>query len=230
MVRVSLYCRVSTKIKDINKANELRQNPENQIRLLKEYCARRGYEYDEPYIEYASGSKVDRPRLKALMDNLNNVDGVLVVRVDRFGRSTQHLLYLLQQIKDKGKFFEATEQGLRIDGTKQDIISDLIFKIIGAVAEFEHELIRERVIDGIERARAEHRRLGRKKVRDILNIPLERIVELKKEGMSIRKMAQVLNIKRSTLSNYIIELSKKEIPVSDTSIPQETSADPAPAG
>jgi site-specific DNA recombinase len=73
---VGLYARVSTKDKE--------KKPENQLRRLREYCNARGWEYKE-YVDYASGAKKDRPGLKSIIADLDNIDGILVLRLDRFG-------------------------------------------------------------------------------------------------------------------------------------------------
>ena len=148
---VGLYARVSTKDKE--------QNPENQLIRLREYCRSRGWEYQE-YIDFASGAKKDRPGLKLVMADLYKLDGILVLRLDRFGRSLQNLLESLNIIRSKGKFFEAIDQGLKIS-EKKDPMNDFMLAILGAAAEFERELISERVRDGMARARNENKRIGR---------------------------------------------------------------------
>ena len=79
---VGLYARVSTKDKE--------QNPENQLIRLMEYCKSRNWDYRE-YVDFASGAKKDRPRLKSVMNDLNPLDGIPVLRLARFGRSLQNL-------------------------------------------------------------------------------------------------------------------------------------------
>ena len=171
MMIVGLYARVSTKDKE--------QNPENQLLRLREYCKIKNWEYQE-YIDYASGAKKDRPGLKSIMSDLDNIDGILVLRLDRFGRSLQNLLENLNVIRSKGKFFEAVDQGLKIS-EKKDPMNDFMLAILGAAAEFERELISERVRDGMARARNENKKIGRPVVLEQKGVDSSRLVELKRD-------------------------------------------------
>ena len=94
------------------------------------------------------------------MSDLDHLDGVLVLRLDRFGRSLQNLLENLNQIRSRGKIFEAIDQGLNIS-EKKDPMNDFILAILGAAAEFERELISERVRDGMARTRNENKKIVR---------------------------------------------------------------------
>ena len=191
-MKVALYARVSTKDKD--------QNPENQLLRLREYCKVKGWKYEE-YIDYASGSKMDREGLHMLMDDLMEYDGILVLRLDRFGRSLRNLLDLLDRIRKKGKFFEAIDQGLRIS-EKKDPMSDFMLSILGAAAEFERELISERVRDGMDRAKREGEMIGRGPSEKTKRME-KRILELRSQGESIRMIAQKTNISRSTVHDIL---------------------------
>ena len=191
-MRVGLYARVSTKDKE--------QNPENQLIKLRQYCKAKDWNFKE-YTDHASGAKKDRPGLKSIMSDLDHLDGILVLRLDRFGRSLQNLLDNLNQIRSQGKFFEAIDQGLRIS-EKKDPMNDFMLAILGAAAEFERELISERVKDGMERARRQGKLIGRgmgKKSKKMES----RILDLKAKGESIRMIAQKCNIPRSTVHDIL---------------------------
>ena len=196
---VGLYARVSTKDKE--------QNPENQLLRLREYCKIKNWDYQE-YVDYASGAKKDRPGLKSVMSDLDHIDGILVLRLDRFGRSLQNLLENLNTIRSMGKFFDAVDQGLKIS-EKKDPMNDFMLAILGAAAEFERELISERVRDGMARARNENKKIGRPVVLEQKGINLSDLVSLKKGGKSIREISQIVKIKRSTVQRL---LSQKPIP------------------
>ena len=122
---VSLYARVSTKDKE--------QNPENQLIRLREHCKVREWEFRE-YVDFASSAKTNRPGLKSIMVDLTQLDRVLVLRLDRFGRSLQNLLGNLNLIRSQGKFFEAIDQGLKIS-EKKGPMNDFVLAILGAAAE-----------------------------------------------------------------------------------------------
>jgi len=172
---VGLYARVSTKDKE--------QNPENQLMRLREYCKARGLEFRE-YVDFASGAKKDRPGLKAIMNDLDQLDGILVLRLDRFGRSLQNLLENLNVIRAQGKFFEAIDQGLKIS-EKRDPMNDCMLAILEAAAEFERELISERVRGGMAIARKENRKIGRPEILEKKGMDISRITELRESGKSI---------------------------------------------
>ena len=191
-MRVILYARVSTKDKD--------QNPENQLFRLREYATKRGWEYTE-YSDYASGGKTDRVGLQSLMLNLDFYDGILVLRLDRFGRSLRNLLDLLDKIRNKGKFFEAIDQGLKLNSQK-DPMGDFMLGILGAAAQFERELISERVRDGMARAKRQGKLIGRGPSEKTKRME-KRILELRSQGESIRKISQKTNIPRSTVSSIL---------------------------
>ena len=191
-MKVGLYTRVSTKDK--------KQNPKNQLIKLRKYCKQKNWTYKE-YRDYASGGDKDRPGLKSIMADIDNLDGILVLRLDRFGRSLQNLLENLNQIRSHGKFFEAIDQGLRIS-EKKDPMNDFMLAILGAAAEFERELISERVKDGMARARKEGKLVGRgiaKRTREAE----KRVLDLRERGESIRMISQKCNIPRSTVYDIL---------------------------
>jgi len=191
-MKVALYARVSTKDKD--------QNPENQLFRLREYGSKKGWEYSE-FVDFASGSRTDREGLQSLMEDLDSFDGILVLRLDRFGRSLRNLLDLLDRIRQKGKFFEAIDQGLKLNSQK-DPMGDFMLSILGAAAQFERELISERVRDGMARARRQGKLIGRGKSEKTKRME-KRILELRSQGESIRTIAQKTNIPRSTVSSIL---------------------------
>ncbi len=150
------------------------------------------------YVDFASGAKKDRPGLKSIMDDLAQLDGILVLRLDRFGRSLQNLLEMLNAVRSKGKFFEAIDQGLKIS-EKKDPMSDFMLTILGAAAEFEWELISERVKDGMARVKNEKRR----------GVDPSTIIKLRESGKSIREISQLVGIKKSTVHGILKSASEK---------------------
>ena len=199
---VGLYARVSTKDKE--------QNPENQLIRLREYCKTRTWDSKE-YVDFASGAKKDRPGLKSIMNDLDQLDGILVLRLDRFGRSLQNLLENLNIIRSNGKFFEAIDQGLKIS-EKKDPMNDFMLAILGAAAEFERELISERVRDGMARARNENKKIGRPEILEKRGIDASSIIKLRESGKSIREISQLVGIKRSTVHGILKSVSEKPTP------------------
>jgi len=203
-LKIGLYARVSTRDKD--------QNPENQLMKLREFCKNKGWEYKE-YVDYASGKDPNRPELKKMMQDLENDElaGIIVLRLDRLGRSVSNILENIKKIKDKGKFFIAIDQGISINYEGNQAMNDFLITILSAVAEFERNLISERVKDGLERARKQGIKIGRKSILEKKGISIQDLKKLREQGYSYRQIAIRTGIKFSTIYkilNQDIELNK----------------------
>src|SRR2546425_10154363 len=145
---VALYARVST----------LDQSCDMQLEDLRRYVARFGRSYE--YVEIGvSGAQRRRPQLDALMKDARKrlFDVVLVWKFDRFARSVKHLVDSLEEFRALGIDFISFTEG--VDTTTPS--GELLFHIMGAVAQFERDLIAERVRAGIAHARAMGKRIGR---------------------------------------------------------------------
>lgn len=148
---VALYARVSTL--------HGQQDPEMQLSELREYATRRGLNIYEEYVDQGvSGSKESRPALNRLMSDAKRCrfDAVLVWKIDRFGRSLKHLVNALADLSAYGIAFISLRDNLDLSTPS----GRLMFQIIGAMAEFERELIQERVRAGLRNARAKGKRIG----------------------------------------------------------------------
>src|SRR6516162_2107993 len=153
-MRAALYARVSTHVG---------QNPEMQIAELRDYCARRGWEIAGEYVDVGvSGAKERRPQLDRLLVDCRKrgVDAVVVYRYDRFARSLRQLVNALCEFEALGIQFVSLHEG--VDTSTPN--GRLVFGIFASIAEFERELIRERVRSGLAAARARGKRLGRPRV------------------------------------------------------------------
>ena len=184
--RVALYARVSTK----NHA----QDPETQLIALREYAKARDLEVFNEYVDVGiSGSKDSRPALNRLMADARKrrFDAVLVARFDRFARSTRHLVLALEEFNALGVDFISLSES--IDTSTP--MGKMVFTVLGAVAELERSLIRERVIMGLQRAKAQGRQLGRPRV-----ITCEdQLLKLSEQGLSSRQIAKQLGLSPSTV-------------------------------
>lgn len=149
---VALYCRVSTKS----------QNIETQLKALKDYSVRNGIKGLRIYEDVGvSGAKDSRPQLDLLLRDLREgqIETVLVYKIDRLGRSLKHLLDLLAEFKNrKVRLISIADN---IDTRNENPMSRAFWQVLGVFAEFERAIIRDRVMSGLERARAEGKRLGR---------------------------------------------------------------------
>jgi DNA invertase Pin-like site-specific DNA recombinase len=185
ITRVALYARVST----LNG-----QDPEMQLRELREYASRRGWQISEEYVDQGiSGSKESRPSLNRMMSDAHQrkVDAVLVWKIDRFGRSLKHLVNSIAELGALGVAFVSLRDNLDLSTPS----GRLMFQIIGAMAEFERSLIQERVRAGLRNARAKGRQLGRP--RRVVN--RDRVLQMRTEGQSWRAVSAELGVGVATL-------------------------------
>jgi DNA invertase Pin-like site-specific DNA recombinase len=176
--RAAIYVRVST----------VEQETDLQEAELREYCSRRGWEAILYRDKGQSGAKQDRPALNSLLSDLRKrkVDVILVWSLDRLARSLKHLLNISEECKSLGVDLVSLRQS--IDTTLP--AGRLTFQILGAVAEFERELLRERVKAGMAQARRAGKNIGRPALRRFGPAELERIRSLRMEGASVRRLAK----------------------------------------
>ena len=148
---VAIYARVSTRD----------QNCELQLRELGQYAERRGWLVVGEYVDHISGSKDSRPHLNRLMADAHQrrFDAVIVWKIDRFGRSLKHLVTALGDLAAYGVAFVSLRDNLDLSTPS----GRLMFHVVAAMAEFERELIRERVRAGLANARPKGKRLGRRR-------------------------------------------------------------------
>lgn len=194
--RVALYCRVSTKD----------QTSENQLIDLRKYSEQRGWTITAEFVDHGiSGTKDDRPQLNALMGMVKKrkVDVVLVWRFDRFARSLRHLVNALAEFNALGVDF--VSYGDNIDTTSPQ--GKLHFHMISAFSEFERELIRARVLSGLQRAKTEGIRLGRPKM--TWNIDMAQ--KMKDEGHSIRFIADLMKVSKSSVARVLSQKPLKKM-------------------
>jgi DNA invertase Pin-like site-specific DNA recombinase len=175
---VALYARVSTLDQDCNL----------QLADLRRYANQRfnrAYEYVD---EGVSGTQRRRPALDNLMKDAQRrmFDVVLVWKLDRFARSLKHLIDNLEDFGRLGINFVSFTEG--IDTTTPS--GQLLFHIVGAVAQFERDLIAERVRAGLAHARAMGKHIGRPRV----EVDRDRVVVLRGQGKSLRDIARTLEI------------------------------------
>jgi len=150
-----------------------------------------------------SGAKDSRPELNKLMDDARKrqFDAIVVWRFDRFARSTRHLLLALDEFRSLGIQFISYQENIDTSSA----LGQAMFTIVGAVAQLERDIIRERVNAGIRNARARGKRLGRPTVK----VNCEQIVQLRAQGNSLQQIAAVLGIGygtvRARLQNALAE-------------------------
>jgi DNA invertase Pin-like site-specific DNA recombinase len=148
--------------------------------------------------DYASGSKEDRPELAACLDYLREGDTVVIWKLDRLGRSLPHLLSIADQFRARGIQLVITTMGIdtRTPGGK------LLFSVLGAVAEYERDLIRERTAAGLAAARARGRKGGRPKaLTDAQEATVRRMHASRQH--SIKEIAKTFRVSKSVIERAV---------------------------
>jgi DNA invertase Pin-like site-specific DNA recombinase len=181
-MRAAIYARVST----------FDQEPENQLAELRRYVQARGWTAAEYVDRGVSGAKDRRPALDDLVRDARRrrFDVLVCWRLDRLGRNLRHLITLLDDLQALGVAFVSLNEG--IDATTP--AGKLQLHILGAIAEFERARIAERVKAGLQRARAQGKRIGRPRVTPaLIDVP----------GGSVRSAAATWGVSRSTAARWI---------------------------
>ena len=190
-----------------------------QLRELRTYAERRGWEIVAEFSDQMSGAKGRRPGLQQLLDQANkqSFDAVLCWKLDRFGRSLPDCLSAIQELQSCGVRFIATSQG--IDTDENNPASRFLLHILAAAAEFERELIRERAHAGLSRYQADYRagKVGKEvQSRSGKNLPVGRpkrifdrqaVHKLRQKGLSWRAIAKELGVGKGT----VIRASERKI-------------------
>ena len=153
-MKIAIYLRVSTD----------RQSTDSQAVELREYCALRGWKNVAEYADRSSGAKFTRSGLDTMMRNVRRgkIEAIIAYKLDRLGRSLPHLAQLISEMTAHRVALVIPAQG--IDTSAANPASQLQLNILMAVAEFERDIIRERVRSGLRAARARGARLGRPSV------------------------------------------------------------------
>jgi DNA invertase Pin-like site-specific DNA recombinase len=181
--RVAIYARVSTGA----------QTVQNQLRELREIAGRHGWivaaEFTDNGISGAKGRE-QRPGLDKMLKAVarREIDVVAAWSVDRLGRSLQDLLGFLGELHAKNVDLYLHQQGLDTSTPA----GKALFQMMGVFAEFERAMIRERVRAGLERAKAQGKKLGRRRNDDPNRVAEVR--RLRSEGMGVGRVAKALGI------------------------------------
>ena len=193
--RVALYARVSTLDKG--------QDPETQLRPLREYADRRGFAIAAEYVDTASGTTEERTQYQAMIGaaRKRQIDVVLVWRYDRFARSTQALVNALKEFQSLSVDFISYQEN--IDTTTPT--GELIFHVMASLAQFESSLISQRVRAGMARAKAQGKHVARPPLVQAKQIQIE---ELYGQGMSMNEVSKRLGVAYGTVYNYVQKIKQ----------------------
>lgn len=198
MKKVIIYTRVSTKD----------QSTESQLLKLKGYCKNHNYLVVAIYEDIGTGRNTKRENYQKLLNDihLKNFDILLVWKLVRLGRNTKELIEIGEKLNNK-KIDLITYDGLIDTSTA---VGKMFYQILAVIAEFEVDTIRENIKAGMEKAKSKGVNIGRPATakEKLNNKTLQMALSMKKQGLSIRKIAKELNLKHH--STLFTELKKFE--------------------
>lgn len=189
-MKVALYARVS-------KADDS-QTPENQLIRLREQVKNRNLEIHDQYVDYASGADPNRPELDRLLRDARQgrFELVLTVKIDRIARSMSNLHSMLRELEVYRCHFECIDQP---EISTSSPMGKFMLNILGAVAEYERELTRERTLAGLNRARLEGKVLGR----PCEVVDVSEVIVMLERGLSFEEIADELGVSSSTIRRRV---------------------------
>ena len=174
------------------RVSSLDQNTERQLD---------GVPLDKTFTDKASGKDTDRPQLLAALEHLREGDVLHVHSMDRLARNVDDLRSLVKGLTGKGVAVKFHKEGLTFTG-EADPMAELLLTMLGAVAQFERSLIRERQREGIAIAKTKGVYKGRKPALDAAQIAALK-EKAKEAGQSKTALAKEYGISRETLYQYI---------------------------
>jgi DNA invertase Pin-like site-specific DNA recombinase len=194
--RAALYVRVSTNNRTTKNPNVFEQDPSVQELPLRQMAEQRGWSVVRVYSDRMSGAAESRPGLTALMHDARRgaFDVVVVFRFDRFARSVIQLVLALEEFRTLGVGFVSEQEALDTSTP----MGEAMFAIIAAMAQLERRVIQERVMAGIEHAKAKGTKSGAAIGRPRAVFDHASVVELREAGRSWREIAKALDVSTRT--------------------------------
>lgn len=162
-----------------------------------------GVELDREFIEKASGADRERPQLAACLDYAREGDTIYIHSIDRLARNMKHMLEILEIALAKGICVHFHKENMSFSGDDSPI-SKLLLHVIGAVAEFERVMIRERQREGFAMAKLNGTKTGRPIGRQPLDMRLrDPAIELCKQGKNISEISRAMGISRASVNKLL---------------------------
>lgn len=156
------------------------------------------------FTDKASGKLARRPELDKALLVLREGDQLVVTKLDRLGRSLEHLIQLSKQLQAQGVALVVLDQGI----DTSTAVGRMFFQILGAIAEFEHALMSERTMDGLEAARARGRTGGQKPKLGARQVQLAR--EMYDSGdYTVQQIAEEFGVTRPTIYRHLANTTPK---------------------
>ena len=192
-MKVAIYARVST---------HDQQTLEMQIEAMKKHAVQRGWQVVKEIQEVGSGA-IKRPKREALLKSARRreVDGIIVWKLDRWGRSVPDLISTLNELQETGVGFISITEALDLTTSAGRAMAG----ILAVFAEFERDMLRERVKAGLEQARRKGKKLGRPAT---AMAKADKVRELYGQKLSKSEIARRLGIDRSSVRRALQELDE----------------------
>lgn len=160
-----------------------------------------GIQLDKVFTDYASGITVNRPQFQAMLEYAREDDIIFVHSMDRLARNVRDLLSIIDELKRKGIQITFLKENLTFGAGNSSPMSDLLLLLIGAIAQFEHSLIKERQMEGVAIAKAKGKFKGSKKKLNTEKIQMMKDLLLTRKSKS--RIAEELGVSRYTLYRYM---------------------------
>jgi DNA invertase Pin-like site-specific DNA recombinase len=189
-MRVAIYARVST----------TEQTADLQLDEFRDYAQRRGWPIVAEFIdEGVSGIKDSRPALDRMMKaaRMREFDCLVVWKLDRLGRSLRHLVNTIADLESLGISFVSLKDSIDLSTPS----GRLLFGVVAAMAQFERDIIRERVVSGLAAAKRRGRVGGRRA--KVTDLTLREIRHLRGQGFSLAAIGQRLALNKATVSRAL---------------------------
>jgi len=186
------YVRVSTKTQAKGTSIEY------QKEQIQKYCKVHNLNLSKIYTDKGISAYKKRPQFEALIEkvlNDENIEGVIVNDLTRFGRSTADLLFQINRIDGNGKLFISIKDNIDIS-TKT---GKLLLGLLSVIADYERETIRERMEAGKEYAKVHGTKSGKPMNRPLAEIDWDKVIELRSYGLSWRKTSKQVGVSCTTL-------------------------------
>ena len=167
------------------------QNTERQLQDI---------ELDKVYTDKASGKNTDRPELQKLLAFIREGDILIVHSMDRLARNLKDLLCMVEELTGRGVSVQFIKENLTFDANSDSPMSKLMLSMIGAFAEFERNMIKQRQAEGIAVAKAKGVYTGRK--REVTEEQVNQIASMREMGIPMTKIADKLKLSRTTIYRY----------------------------
>ena len=190
--KVVIYTRVST----------LDQTIDNQLLELRNHCSKMGWEIVKEYADEGLSGTLSREKRLSLNSLIKDAyrkrfDSVVCWDISRIGRSMKELILFLSDMKDRGIGICSVRQGFDTSTS----MGEIMFQFVGILSSWEREMIRERTLAGLERAKREGKTLGRRKVTN--DTMAAKIIELRNDKKSIRAIASEVGVSTATVQSEL---------------------------